>query len=132
MKVELKNKRNKVLLNIHSSEYITEIYDNDLEDSDTEFMYFEEDGYCDVLKYIKEQTEKICLELVIRDSFNLEYVKNQTDEICLAAVRDNGFSLQFVKNQTQEICLAAIKENPRAIKYVKNMTEEIRLAAAKK
>jgi hypothetical protein len=47
----------------------------------------------------------------------LKFVKNQTDKICLAAVNQIGYALQFVKNQTDEICLAALKQNMKSIQY---------------
>ena len=49
----------------------------------------------------------------------MKYVKEQTDEICLFAVRQDVYSLEYVDDQTPEICLAAVQQNPRAIRYVK-------------
>ena len=33
----------------------------------------------------------------------LKYVKNQTEAICLAAVENNSSALRFVKNQTEAL-----------------------------
>ena len=41
----------------------------------------------------------------------LKYVKNQTDDICIAAVQQNSDALKYVKNQTEEICIAAVQQN---------------------
>jgi len=48
----------------------------------------------------------------------LKYVKNQTEEICLAAVKQNGEALKYVKNPTEEICLTTLNQNIEAIKYI--------------
>ena len=71
------------------------------------------------------------LELVRNDSMALQYVKNQTDKICVEAVKNNGWALQFVKNQTDEICIEAIKNDGRVLQYVKNQTDEICVEAVK-
>ncbi len=81
------------------------------------------------LKYIKNQTETICLEAVKKEWLALRHVKDQTEQICLAAVKDYGLSLLYVKNQTEAICLAAVKQDAGALDYVKNQTEAICLEA---
>ena len=55
---------------------------------------------------------------VKRDSYSLRFVKDQTEEICLAAVNQNGYSLQFVKDQTEAICLVAVKQNVGSLQFV--------------
>ena len=40
----------------------------------------------------------------------LKYVKNQTEDICLAAVKKSGNRLCDAKHQTEKICLAAARE----------------------
>lgn len=86
-------------------------------------------GYA--LRFIKNQTRKICLEAVERDGWALLLVKIQTPEVCLAAVRKNGIVLRYVKTQTPEICLAAVKEDWYALKFVEDryLTEKIMSAA---
>ena len=83
------------------------------------------------LKEIVNQTPKICLKAIKRDSDELQYVKNQTEQLCLEAVRQDGYALQYVKNQTEQLCLEAVKQNGYALKYVKNQTEQICLEAVK-
>jgi len=51
------------------------------------------------LRYVKEQTEAICLEAVKQDGDALQYVKEQTEAICLEAVKKNGYALRYVKEQ---------------------------------
>jgi len=50
------------------------------------------------LRYVKDQTEAICLEAVKEDGDSLMYVKDQTEAICLEAVKKNGYSLMYVKD----------------------------------
>ena len=82
-----------------------------------------------LLKYVKNQTEELCLAAVKQNGIALVYVTNQTETICLGAVKENGIALQYVKDQTEAICLAAVQRNGFALKFVKNQTEEICLAA---
>ena len=48
----------------------------------------------------------------------LKFVKNQTEEICLEAIRNIGWALKFVKNQTEEICFEAATNRGTALRYV--------------
>ncbi len=59
----------------------------------------------------------------------MKYVKEQTEEICLAAVQQNGHALKDVKKQTEKICLAAVQQDGGALKYAKEQTEKIYLSA---
>jgi hypothetical protein len=85
----------------------------------------------ELLQFIEEQTEEMCLEAVKQEGLSLQYVKEQTPKICIAAVKQDGHSLKFVKNQTDTICLSAVKQDGHSIYYVKNKTEEICLEAVK-
>ncbi len=58
------------------------------------------------------------LEVVKINGHMLKYIREQTQDICLAAVRENGDALKYVREQTQEICLVAVKQIPRALLYV--------------
>lgn len=65
---------------------------------------------------------------------SLRYVKNQTNEICLAVCKQNGESLRYVENQTNEICLAACKQTIFSLMYGKNektQDSKIRLKIAR-
>ena len=57
-------------------------------------MAVERYGYA--LRYVKEQTEPICLKAVERNGYALRYVKEQTEPICLKAVESDGYALQYV------------------------------------
>ena len=80
-----------------------------------------------LLRYVKNQTEKICLAAVKKNGWALKFVKNQTEKICLAAVKQDGWALQYVKNQTEKICLAAVKQNGIALVYVKDKNLTMRI-----
>ena len=84
-----------------------------------------------ILKYFKEQTEKICLEAVKQAQDILKYIEKQNKEICLEAVREDGYNLRHVENQTEEICIEAVKQNGYVLKFVKNQTPKIYLEAVK-
>jgi len=73
-----------------------------------------------LLKFIKNQTEDMCLLAVSRSCYVLGYVHNQTDEICMTAVEHNGIVLEDVENQTDEICYAAVLSNENAIQYIRD------------
>ena len=77
------------------------------------------------LRFIKDQTDKICKLAVQKDSNTLQFVRNQTNELCELAVNQNGEALQFVINQTDKICKLAVCQNGNALKYVINQTDEI-------
>ena len=84
-----------------------------------------------ILKYFKEQTEKICLEAVKQAQDILKYIEKPNKEICLEAVREDGYNLRHVENQTEEICIEAVKQNGYVLKFVKNQTPKIYLEAVK-
>jgi hypothetical protein len=73
----------------------------------------------DALKFVKIQTDKLCLKAVKHYGEALKHVINQTDEICLAAVKHHGIALRYVKTQTYPICLAAAKHGNYGLWYVK-------------
>ena len=50
------------------------------------------------LKDTKYQTKSKCLKVVRRCGGELEFVKNQTEEICFQAVMKNSFALRYVED----------------------------------
>lgn len=74
-----------------------------------------------LLQYMHNQTEEICLRGVEQNGMSLKDAKYQNDEICLAAVKNNGLALQYVKNQTKEICFAAVDEDIKSLMYIHDM-----------
>jgi hypothetical protein len=69
----------------------------------------------EMLKYVINQTQYICLEAVKKDGMALQYVIIQTDEICLEAVKQNYNAFDFVINKTPEICVAAYQQSAAII-----------------
>ena len=63
------------------------------------------------LKFVKKQTQELCLEAVKQNGYALQYVKDQTPELCLEAVKQDGSALQFVKEQTPELFDRMLEEN---------------------
>ena len=57
----------------------------------------------DALRYVKEQTEAICLKAVEQNGYALQYVKEQTEAICLKAVEQDGYALRYVDINVFEI-----------------------------
>jgi hypothetical protein len=81
MLVEFKNKRRLVLINERKNYWLNFI--------DNYYFY--------VLKYIKNQDEETCLDILDLCGDELKYVKNQTVALCLAAIEENPESAKFVK-----------------------------------
>ena len=65
-----------------------------------------------VLKYVKEQTEEICLIAVQQSGKTLEYVKEQTEEICLTAVQQYSWVLKYVKDEKMKTNIEYYIKNP--------------------
>lgn len=78
----------------------------------------------ELLRFIENQSERICLEAVRNDRYGnaLKFVREQTPEICMEAVKRSGSALMYVKEQTPEICLRAILTHPGSLAYVQNPT----------
>jgi hypothetical protein len=75
--------------------------------------------YSIFLKYLHDQKEDICIDVMRRNGLLVKHVRKKTDKICMIAVKQNGLALEHVtKQQTLAICLAAIKQNPMAIEFV--------------
>ena len=68
----------------------------------------------DIISYSWEEAMKA----VKQDWHALRYVKEQTESICIEAVKQNWYALQYVKEQTEEMCIEAVKESWYALRYV--------------
>ena len=82
-----------------------------------------------VLKFIKDQTDRLCVLAVRQYARALKYVKKnlQSKEICELAVQQDGLLLKYVIDPTERICELAVLNNLDAIEYVQNQfkTEKI-------
>lgn len=63
---------------------------------------------------------KIALRAVRQNGCSLRYVKEQTEGMCLESVRNSGLALKFVVVQTEEICLEAVRNRGGVLKFVEN------------
>ncbi len=95
----------KIIRLINNNEYMT-------------FKIIRNDGQ--LIQYVHEQTEKLCLEAVKQDGNLLVFfnTNTQNDIICLEAVKQNGLALKYVVIQTEQICMEAVKQNPDARQFI--------------
>jgi hypothetical protein len=87
-----------------------------------------------LIKHVPEefQTEDLCLLAVTSMPSVLRYIINQTPKVCERAVRVAGISLQHIKNKTKELEQIAVDNDPFAIEFVAEQTEELCLNALKR
>ena len=78
------------------------------------------------------RSEEKALAKISTDGNLLQYVKNQTEAICVAAVEQDGYALKYVNNQTEAICIAAVKQNGGALRYVHPSIRDSLIAKRKK
>ncbi|NJK16351.1 DUF4116 domain-containing protein, partial [Clostridioides difficile] len=83
----------------------------------------------EALKYVKEQTEEVCLKAVKQDYRMLKYVNKQTEEVCLEAVRQNYRALYYINDKTDNVLIEAIKHASthdvmEVFKFVEEQTED--------
>lgn len=85
-------------------------------------------GIENMLPFIKNQTEEICIKAVRNYPRDLLCVQHQTYNICMAtaesATYDSGYLLGAVINQTPDICKKFIEKDPKAIAYMRVQTPE--------
>jgi hypothetical protein len=117
----LSNNMNVLKLNIHGDSYFVDMCKNKL----TKMIK--------LFEYIAKTTtdEYILIELLSIDGLLLKYVKDQTERICISAVKSRGYALQYVINQTYDICMESVKENGRALQFVHDKNDDIILEALK-
>ncbi len=90
----------------------------------------EKDPY--YIEDIKNPTEKVQIIAIERDPDNIEIIKNPSEKVQLVAVKNKGSSIQFIKNPSEKVQLAAIMQKPSSIQYIKNPFEKVQLAALEK
>jgi hypothetical protein len=74
MIVEFKNRRNKIILNIYPSRFFSKIIEDD-EEYEIYDSIFEEGKCCKILRFIKKQTEEICLAAIKTDKQAIQFLK---------------------------------------------------------
>ena len=89
----------------------------------------------ETLKYIAPelQTEKMCIVAVSRLRA-LRYVAQQTDRVCMESVKNNPHSLRYVQNRRTEIIEEAVNRNARVLMYLdaEEQSEKVCLFAIRK
>jgi len=55
---------------------------------------------------------------VERTGYALRYVKDQSEAVCLKAVESDGDALMYVKDQSEAVCLKAVESDGDALRYV--------------
>ena len=84
-----------------------------------------------LLKYIKNQTKKICKAAVIQNENALQFVFTEhiTEETCKIVVTQNGNALKFmpIEKKSEKICKIAVKQDGNALEFVpkEHKSEEI-------
>ena len=65
---------------------------------------------------------------IAENPFYLKFVKNQTEKLCLEIVQKTGMTVKYVINQTPLICLEAMKKNKDVYVYIhKHILENLKL-----
>ena len=86
-------------------------------------------GCENMLGFIKNQTEEICIKAVRNNAADLLKVREQTYLICLEAAKhakiNQGHLLGAVINQNATICTHFIQADPHAIAYVRQQTKDL-------
>lgn len=72
-----------------------------------------------------DMSDDFWLNILRHDSRALKYIKNQTEEMCILAVKQNGLMLEYVRNQTNKICGFAYHQNNDAFRFVKSVSIDI-------
>lgn len=88
-------------------------------------VYIEEDKFkadqltIKEIKHFDEMDEDIWINILQKYGNGLRYINNQTDKLCRYAIEQNYCALEFVKDQNDDICTFAIKQNPDALRFIK-------------
>ena len=99
--------------------FITEI--KEFDDIDDVFWIDILPKNAEVLKYIKNQTEELCILAVKKLGCAFKYVNEQfrTEDMCILAIKHNGWTFEYMKEyQTERICRLAVQRNNKALEYV--------------
>ena len=82
------------------------------------------------IKFMAILTTDAAIKAVENDGYALRYVKDQSEAVCLKAVERNGYALRYVKDQSEAVCLKAVESDGDALQYVLNAEIFKSLAAA--
>ena len=83
------------------------------------------------LKYIKNLTDEMKMEILLKDIYAIEYIKDPTFEMQKYVVTKSPYLIRHIKNPSLELVLIAITEAPYSVRYIDNLSEEIILELVK-
>ena len=89
------------------------IKDNNLINEEICLTAINNNGY--VLELVLKQNfneqdkYKLSLAAVHNNGFAIMFIINQTEEVCLEVVMQNGLSIDYIEERTEEIIICAIK-----------------------
>jgi len=75
------------------------------------------------LRFVIEQTERMCVNAVHTNYKALMYVQKQTPCVIMAAIDNSIRALPLVRNQTENAIAHALAKDWRALRYVRHQTE---------
>ena len=96
--------------------------------------YIDKDERIDIdekYQFTKEQEEKVQLEAVRQNGYNIKAIDNPSEEVQLEAVRQEAYAIEYIKNPSLELQLEVVRQNGRAIQYIDNPSEKVQLEAVK-
>lgn len=108
---------------IDNDPYAVESMDPTLLSEDLAIKIVSKNG--SLLRIIKNQTPKICMEAIKNYPQGLYYVNNQTEELCMTALQLNHNTLVYIKDQTPEICFTAVSKDYTTMYNVNNNDEMV-------
>jgi len=83
----------------------------------------------EVIKYIKNPSEKLQKLAVRTDPEAIKWIKNPSEELKKFAVQSNGHVIQHIPNPSEELQLIAVKSDGRALQHLANPSKAVQLAA---
>ena len=79
------------------------------------------------IQYIENPSENVCMEVVKKEPEHIQYIENPSENVCMEVVSRCPYCIQYIKNPSPNVCLEAVKQNPYILCYINEPTEEIYL-----
>lgn len=78
-----------------------------------------------IIRFVENQTERICNMAVKRDRDLFRYCKVQTFQVCLIAIYKRVHNLRYMHDQQEILCWKALEYDLNAIKYIRVPTYQM-------
>jgi hypothetical protein len=136
----IKNPSNNVLLEALKHDFSLVVHMNDIfkniytRHSD-ELIFYQINAVrknSNVIKYIKNPSEQVCLEAVKQNGLVIQFIDDPSNEVCLEAVKQNYTAIQYIWEPSDNVLLEALRTNHDAFKYIYKYSEEIAVEFIKK